>query len=54
MRQFYKKKYTVGQIVYWHDPDRGLCSGFYRVEKIIDCDTLVLNNGAEVFIWELS
>jgi len=54
MRQFYKIKYNVGDEVYWNDPDNGLCSGYYRVAKIIDCDILVLENGTEVFIWELS
>lgn len=54
MRQLYKKKYNVGDVVYWNDPDRDLCSGYYTVTKIIDRDTLVLDCGKEVFIWELS
>jgi hypothetical protein len=49
-----KNKYNVGDEVYWTDPDNGLCSGYYRVAKIVNCDILVLENGTEVFIWELS
>jgi len=53
MRQFQKVKYNVGDKVYWNDPDRGICSGWYTVTKIIDRDTLVLDYGTEVFIWEI-
>jgi hypothetical protein len=53
MRQFHKVKYNVGDEVYWNDPDRGICSGWYTVTKIIDRDTLVLDYGTEVFIWEI-
>jgi len=54
VRQLYKKKYKVGDIVYWNDPDRGLCSGYYKITSIVDRDILVLDYGTEVFIWELS
>ena len=50
MRQFHKVKYNVGDKVYWNDPDRG---GWYTVTKIIDRDTLVLDHGRKVFIWEI-
>jgi len=63
MRQLYKKKYNVGDEVYWNDPDDGLCSGYYTVIEVVDRDILVIDTdptesrifpGTEVFIWELS
>ena len=50
MRQFHKVQYNVGDIVYWNDPDRG---GWYTVTRIVDRDTLVLDHGRKVFIWEI-
>ena len=47
-------KHNVGDIVYWNDPDRGLCSGYYKITSIVDRDIVVLDHGTEVFIWELS
>ena len=68
MRQLYKKKYNVGDIVYWNDSDRYrwqrcLTPGYYKVIEVVDRDTVVLDTdptegrifpGTEVFIWELS
>lgn len=57
MRQFYKIKYNVGDEVYWNDPDRGLCSGYFTVAKVLDDDMLLLENDygdtLEVFTHEI-
>lgn len=47
-------KHNVGDIVYWNDPDEGLCSGYHKITSIVDRDIVVLDHGTEVFIWELS
>jgi len=49
-----EKEYNVGDVVYWNDPDGGLCSGYRTVTSIIDRDTVVLDYGTEVFVNELT
>jgi len=48
----------IGKVIYWNDPDDGLCSGYYEVISICDNDIVMLQNeeGSEVeaFISELS
>ncbi len=44
----------VGAEVYWNDPDEDKCSGFYKISKIINDEIVVLEDGKEVFVWELS
>ena len=60
MRQFHKVKYNVGDKVYWNDPDRGLCSGYFTVAQvgtIWDDNVLLLENNygdtLEVFAHEI-
>jgi hypothetical protein len=47
-----------GAEVYWNDPDDGICSGWYIIEKAITDEIVLLRNDAgselEAYISELS
>lgn len=50
--------YSVGSMVYWNDPDKGIGSRYDIVEKVTSISregetTYMLSSGTEVFEYEL-
>lgn len=48
--------FVIGQEVYWDDPDNGAASGLYKIEKVIDDESVLISNKyseAEVPLHEL-
>jgi len=39
------KRSRIGRLVYWNDPDNGLCSAYYWVKGFTDDDMYILENG---------